>query len=146
MPGTREASVHLATFPDAGTLASWRNDALASEWRQLLDLRGTVNAALEGARQRKEIGNALSAHVTIAAGGALAGLLQTYQDDLPMLFITSQVTVVPSEANDPVVTVTPATGEKCPRCWRYVPELMTSGPATGVCDRCANAIREAHGH
>ena len=56
LPGTREASVHLAEFPaDAGT---WRDEALDADWGQLLELRDQVNAALEGARQRKEIGNA----------------------------------------------------------------------------------------
>ena len=59
LPGAREASVHLALFPaDAG---AWRDEALEADWRQLLDVRSSVNAALEGARQRKEIGNALSA-------------------------------------------------------------------------------------
>jgi hypothetical protein len=65
-----------------------------------------VNAALEGARQRKEIGNALSAHVTIAAGDSLTGLCQMYRDDLPMLFITSEVTITRPQSADPAVTVT----------------------------------------
>jgi isoleucyl-tRNA synthetase len=140
LPGTREASVHLATFPDAKVIEGWRDEALDGEWRQLLDLRNTVNAALEGARQRKEIGNALSAHVAIAAGDSLTTLLQKYRDDLPMLFITSEVTITQSGAADPVVTVTPATGEKCPRCWRYVAEVVTSGTRTGICRRCADAV------
>ena len=109
------------------------------------DLRDTVNAALEGARQRKEIGNALSAHVTIAADDSLTGLLKKYQDDLPMLFITSEVTVTPSAVADPVVTVTPASGEKCPRCWRYVPEVL-SGATTAICHRCAGAVKAMGDH
>ena len=146
LPGARDASVHLATFPDASATETWRDETLDAEWRQLLDLRGAVNAALEGARQRKEIGNALSAHVAIAAGGSLTGLLQKYREDLPMLFITSDVAITASGAADPVVTVTPATGEKCPRCWRYVPEVVTGGAASGVCRRCADAVTAMGDH
>ncbi len=140
LPGEREASVHLSEFPRTSEIEKWRDPSLDAEWQQLLDLRGVVNAALEGARQRKEIGNALSAHVTIAAEGALADLLRKYNADLPMLFITSDVQVEPGPAGAPVVTVTPATGEKCPRCWRFVPSLVTQGPAAGACHRCSDAI------
>jgi isoleucyl-tRNA synthetase len=140
LPGKREASVHLAEFPSESEIEAWRDPALDAEWQQLLDLRGVVNAALEGARQRKEIGNALSAHVAIAADGALADLLRKYRDDLPMLFITSDVRVEPGAGLPPVVTVTPATGEKCPRCWRFVPAVVAQESAAGVCERCADAI------
>jgi isoleucyl-tRNA synthetase len=65
-----------------------------------------------------------------------------------MLFITSEVTITASAVGDPAVTVMPATGEKCPRCWRYVPEVVTSGAATGACHRCADAVKAmgAHGN
>jgi isoleucyl-tRNA synthetase len=146
LPGQREASVHLSEFPRTNEIEKWRDPELEAEWQQLLDLRGIVNAALEGARQRKEIGNALSAHVAIAAEGGLADLLRKYNADLPMLFITSDVRVEPGSAGAPVVTVTAATGEKCPRCWRYVPGLVTQGPATGACHRCSDAIGGTSGH
>jgi isoleucyl-tRNA synthetase len=146
LPGQREASVHLSEFPRTNEIEKWRDPELEAEWQQLLDLRGIVNAALEGARQRKEIGNALSAHVAIAAEGGLADLLRKYNADLPMLFITSDVRVGPGSAGAPVVTVTAAAGEKCPRCWRYVPGLVTQGPAAGACHRCSDAIGGTSGH
>ena len=54
--------------------------------------------ALEGARQRKEIGNALSAQVVVSASGETADLLERYAADLPMLFITSGVDGAPHGA------------------------------------------------
>ncbi|HXT68518.1 MAG TPA: isoleucine--tRNA ligase [Vicinamibacterales bacterium] len=146
LPGNRESSVHLATFPPVSDLTAWRDAPLDAEWRQLLDLRGAVNAALEGARQRKEIGNALSANVTIAASGELADLLDKYDDDLEMFFITSGVRVERHQNAAPAVTVTAAAGEKCPRCWRFVDRLTAAGAATGVCDRCASAVETAGGN
>jgi isoleucyl-tRNA synthetase len=139
LPGAREASVHLAEFPaDAGT---WQDEALDQDWRQLLELRGLVNAALEGARQRKEIGNALSAHVTISAGGLWLDLLDRYRSELAMWLITSGVSVDRGGSVDgPAISVRPADGDKCPRCWRFVTELVPDGDAAGLCTRCADAI------
>ena len=136
LPGRREDSVHLATFPSLG---AWADEPLEERWRQLLDIRGVVNLALEGARQRKEIGSALAAHVTVRAAGAQASLLARYRDDLPMLFITSGVTL--ADGTDTVeVEVARAVGDKCPRCWRVVAEL----DAAGTCGRCAEAMKVAN--
>jgi isoleucyl-tRNA synthetase len=143
LPGPREASVHQALFPQAD---AWRDEALEAEWRRLLDVRAAVNAKLEGARQRKEIGNALSAEVTIAAAGELGTLLQRYAADLPMLFITSAVRVVEGSDGDPSIAVAHAGGEKCPRCWRYVPVLTVEGTAVGICERCDEAVGARLGH
>jgi isoleucyl-tRNA synthetase len=134
LPGAREASVHLAEF--ATGIPSWRDPGLEARWARLREVRDTVNAALEGARQRKEIGSALAAHVTVRAAGPQAALLEQYRDDLPMLFITSGVTLAPGTAGLEV-DVTRAPGEKCPRCWRIVTGLTT----TGTCARCGAAMR-----
>ena len=138
LPGTREESVHLALFPE--TDDRWRDATIEERWQQLLQVRGLVNVALEGARQRKEIGNALSARVTLAASGAMADLLERSADQLPMFFITSEVEVRRVAAGDLTIEVAPARGEKCPRCWRFVTEFATDGDAAGLCLRCADAL------
>jgi isoleucyl-tRNA synthetase len=136
LPGAREESVHLAGFPSS--LDTWIDDEVEERWKQLLDVRAVVNQALEGARQRKEIGSALAAHVTVKTSGAQAELLARYESDLPMLFITSGVTLEQSDAGLEV-EVTRAGGEKCPRCWRIVTDIVESG----VCQRCAGAMKAA---
>jgi isoleucyl-tRNA synthetase len=138
LPGTREASVHLAEFPAVPD--TWRDEAVEERWRRLLQIRTRVNAALETARQQKTIGNALSAHVRVAAGGADADLLARYADDLPMLFITSSVDVERSAGDDLTVDVTPAPGVKCARCWRYVGAVATDDDIEGLCERCVDAV------
>ena len=137
LPGPREASVHLAEFP--GGLEGWIDESLDARWTRLLGIRDVVNLALEGARQRKEIGTALAAQVTIRASPTDLELLERYSADLPMLFITSAITIEagtgPTEA-----IVTRAPGEKCPRCWRMVELIVEQGDATGLCERCADAV------
>ena len=56
-----------------------------------MKIRDDVNRALETERQAKTIGNSLGARVRLRAGGADAALLERYRDDLPMLFIVSEV-------------------------------------------------------
>jgi isoleucyl-tRNA synthetase len=154
LPGARDDSVHLAQFPqDPGEYVS---ADVEDRWTRLIAVRDQVNAALEQARQQKLIGTALAAGVTIDADAATMALLRRQERDLPMLFIVSSVTLG-GEIDGPgaVVRVARASGDRCPRCWRYVPALM-SAPALetpeppnqgGICERCAGALGtlETHG-
>ena len=138
LPGTRADSVHLTVFPsDTG---AWSDPALEDRWQKLLDVRAAVNLALESARQRKEIGNALSAHVTIRASGDVADLLEQQAAQLPMLFITSSVDVRRADRGDLAIDVSRAAGDKCPRCWRFVTDTVTDGDLAGLCGRCTDAV------
>jgi isoleucyl-tRNA synthetase len=139
LPGARDESVHLAEFPRG--LDVWRDADLEARWTQLRELRAAVNGQLELARVAKTIGSSLEAHVTlrVAANDPLAGLLATHKDDLPMLFIVSSVDVVPG-TGALAIEVAHAPGDKCPRCWRFVTETMTSGDLVGLCLRCADAV------
>ena len=135
LPGAREKSVHVADFPNDA--AQFVNDALEAKWNELLGVRTLVNAALEDLRKDKKIGQSLMAHVILAGGGKV--LQNEPADQLAMLFNTSGVTVEKGP-DELVVNVLVATGEKCPRCWRYVSELVTSGDRTGLCLRCDDAL------
>ncbi len=144
LPGAREASVHLALFPaDAGTFA----DAdLVARWERLMRIRDDVNRALEAERQAKTIGNSLGAKVILRVGGEDARLLERYRDDLPMLFIVSQVELEAGAADTPLtVTVAPAEGEKCARCWRTVASVSSAAATSGLCNRCIDALRGTTG-
>jgi isoleucyl-tRNA synthetase len=139
LPGDREPSVHMAEFPAAADLERWRDSALVERWEQLIEVRNTVNAALELKRQDKTIGTSLGARVRLRAGGATAALLESVRDDLPMLFIVSEVELDTTRSTDVEidVMVEKAEGDKCPRCWRIV---RATAPDTGLCDRCTLAV------
>jgi isoleucyl-tRNA synthetase len=139
LPGTRDASVHLAEFPKE--LDRMLDPALEERWERLMKIRESVNAALEARRQDKTIGTSLGAQITVKSGGATAALLAQYRDELPMIFIVSEVHL--DEGGDPngtiEVTVTRASGEKCARCWRMVPRVSGQTDLAGLCDRCVDA-------
>ncbi len=160
LPGQREESVHLADFP--ANLDRLVDAALLERWQRLLGLREAVNAELEKLRQSKVVGKSLEASVTLRPHGALAALLDEHRAVLPTLFITSEVIVEPAAAGSPAEDRAPgcaiyresddssvaivaarASGVRCDRCWRYVPQV-SAGPATaGLCERCEQALTEA---
>ncbi len=145
LPGTREASVHLADFPSSPP--TWINDALDLRWETLARARREVNEKLELARGLKVIGAPLTAHVTLTVGDTdLYQMLKAEEADLPMLFIVSAVTLKPAPADQAAtleVEVAHASGDKCPRCWRYVPALIPVGDGDALCPRCEEAVRVA---
>jgi isoleucyl-tRNA synthetase len=167
LPGTREDSVHLAVFPDR--LETLVDNDLVERWADLIRIRDQVNVAIEAKRKDKVIGNSLAAKVMLEASGAAADLLARYREELPAIFIVSQVELTqssgvrpstgsgrgeraeprspesevgghPSGGEDVVVTVNRADGVRCERCWRYVPTVSTDPKHLGVCDRCEEAL------
>src|SRR5258705_9157625 len=142
MPGPRSASIHLEEFPKVDHLLA---PDLVAEWDRLMQVRDTVNAALEEKRKDKVIGNSLSASVTLTATGPIAALLERNREDLPMLFIVSDLTLnfgEPGGADSVRVEVGKAPGVKCGRCWRFVPSVRTEPDWSGICDRCVEALAE----
>lgn len=140
LPGQRSESVHLAEFPNVDALLA--PDVLAV-WDRLMAVRDQVNAALEAQRKAKIIGNSLGAGVTVTATGPIASLLEQYREQLPMLFIVSDLTLNLGDtagADEVRVDVGKARGVKCERCWRYVPSVRTEADWSGICDRCVDAL------
>jgi isoleucyl-tRNA synthetase len=144
LPGEREESVHMALFPQQ--LDQWKDAALLDRWSQLAEVRNQVNLQLEDKRKDKTIAANLSARVVIEAAGTTAELLAAYGDFLPTLFGVSDVEVRTGsrepKADSVSVTVERATGTKCERCWRYVPEVSTDPDRAGLCSRCVEALAE----
>jgi isoleucyl-tRNA synthetase len=153
LPGTRDDSVHLAEFPPG--LDALNDPALSGRWQRLMTLRDAVNIEIEKLRQSKVVGKSLEAKVSLQASGDLEALLQRYRDDLPTLFITSEVVVGGSPVADEgavykesdeswtTIVVLRADGVRCDRCWRYVPTVSSDTARPGLCPRCEGVLAEA---
>ena len=142
LPGEREESVHMALFPRE--LEQWKDAALLERWSALAAVRDQVNLQLEEKRKDKTITANLSARVTVDAAAETAALLSEYRDFLPTLFGVSEVDLKTSGHQDlkTAVAVDRATGTKCERCWRYVPEVSVEPERQGLCSRCVEALAE----
>ncbi|WP_127959808.1 isoleucine--tRNA ligase [Serratia microhaemolytica] len=119
-------------------------------WEQLLKVRGEVNKVLEQARAEKRIGGSLEAAVTLYADPALAAQLNSLQDELRFVLLTSAATVAPladapaeaqaSELAGLKIAFHAAEGEKCPRCWHYATDIGQVAEHGDICGRCVTNV------
>ncbi|MCX6625590.1 MAG: class I tRNA ligase family protein, partial [Acidobacteria bacterium] len=142
-PAGAPDSVHLAEFPEPGELTgnlSGECRYRLQNWERLIPIREQVLKALETARQEKIIGAPLEAQVTLRAGDELYPLLSEYEDELPGLFIVSQVTVLDHADATLEVHVAKAEGAKCERCWKYTTDVGTNPDLPGACAECEDTV------
>ena len=135
-------SVQLTDWPDVDP--SFEDEALDSRWQQLLEMRANVTAALEQAKDEGRIDQPLGAAVTIGAPEKQRQLLESYGEDLRMLFVVSQVDVQPlAEGSGQLqVEVAPALGEKCERCWLHDEDVGLLEAHPTLCPRCAERVSQ----
>ena len=167
-PGSKEESVHLASFPEPDQ--RWVLPRKIEEgWEDILKVKDSISVVLEEARKDKLIGHSLDAKVGLHFSpemktDAVKKLLEKdfHAKDLPMLIrenldalrdilIISRIEELKEEPstgtgfvgrNIPGLTVlvAKADGEKCKRCWKYSTAVDLSREATEVCERCTGAI------
>jgi isoleucyl-tRNA synthetase len=149
----REASVHLALFPeaedvlgDAKAASSTAGDEQAAQdWETLRSVRDEVLKALEEARNSKLIGTGLEAQVELSASDPIYSVLSRHADQLRYLFIVSAVKVTQGAGNGTGsvhVEVKKADGLKCERCWNYSTRVGEDKEYPTVCERCSAVLRE----
>jgi isoleucyl-tRNA synthetase len=152
--GSRGDTVFAHTweeFPAAGY-----SQELLERWGRIRGVRAEVQKQLEQARVAGKIGSSLQAEVEIRASGDKLALLQSLQDDLRFVLITSSAMVTPvALAADEGVIVTASAHAKCERCWHYRDDVGRDGahrvhvgheqPGAdvvhpGLCGRCVSNL------
>lgn len=121
---------------------SWRAPELAAKVERLLVLRDRVNEKLEELRSNKSIGKSIDATVTLRGDPEEPdfAIVTEFASDLAEIFIVSAANVEPcTDQTSLSVDAKAAEGERCPRCWRRVDELIPADPEP-VCSRCENAL------
>ncbi|MGF1483450.1 MAG: isoleucine--tRNA ligase [Opitutales bacterium] len=134
-------SIHEETWPAQDE--RWVHPMVTEEVDGLLKFRDRVNEKLEEARRAKAIGQSLDAQVLIegSPGDATFELLEQYTESLSEIFIVSQVHLMPSSSAEKVsIEVRHADGMRCPRSWRWVPQLVSAGEFGDVSPRCREAL------
>lgn len=141
MPGFKDkaGSVHLCSFPEDSR--PWLEPELMQKVERLLEIREQVQKEMEKAREARLIGNSLEARLVFQAPGEVFDLMEEFKNDLPSLFIVSEVEVSPVGDGELVVSVGRAGGQKCERCWNYSSSVGQDRDYPAVCERCARVLR-----
>lgn len=130
-------SVFLTDWPDVEE--SELNSEIEDSWNKIVTLKGAISRAIELCRSRGEIGQSLEAAVAV---------VRNKEDDVSALLSDDEwhrIAIVSSfawldECSDAqedketgyMIKVSVASGEKCPRCWRFSEALDDQG----LCPRC----------
>lgn len=144
-------SVFLNELPSYDEALAGRQAEVLARWNELFDLRDDVMKALELARADKKIGKSLDAKVAIyVSDSALADKLESFGDELATVFITSGACVVRGKAPEGAfsetvsgiaVSVEPADGEKCDRCWSFSTVGLHTEDGGFLCEKCRRILR-----
>ncbi len=146
-PG-KEKSIHLSSMPRVNE--SFMNTSLAAQWKAIKLVRGEVTKALEEARAQKRIGHSLQADVVVGLDDELFQQLMPYKEDLRYIFIVSSVRLGKGEIEGAYqsaehegifVQASPATSDKCERCWVHDPTVGSCHDHPLICERCSEALK-----
>jgi isoleucyl-tRNA synthetase len=134
-----EGSVHLLDWAVVDENAI--HAELESRWRDLTKLREEVLKLLEEKRTAKIIGSALEAKIILYIKDDLEyNSLVQYLEDLPALFIVSQVELHKSDAR--AIEVVRSDGKKCSRCWNWSVFVGSDKVHPQLCKRCLDVVME----
>jgi len=122
----------------------WDEGKELSDAQTILDFKDLkVNDSLESLRTRKEIGQSLEAEIEIRVplSDPLLTLFQQREEDLAEMLIVSNVIIVEASEDEELQVISRhASGQRCPRSWRWVPKLVSIEPWGDVSPRCAEVL------
>ena len=139
-PGSRESRPAIPEYRPLHVPLAMSDSPAQQVFEQVLRLRKEVNGTIEKVRQAGQIGSSLEAQVSIRASGAEYAQLSSVADRLAEWFIVSACKLEESPAGPREIRVDRAAGEKCDRCWKYVP-VRHPVDQGAVCPRCADVLR-----
>jgi isoleucyl-tRNA synthetase len=139
-------SVHLQLYGEIPTM--WRDTALGLKWARIRDVRRVVTGAIELKRAEKFLGSSLQAAVRIYAGAeAQAAFASVDAAELCIVSDAAFASGAPPrgafslpDVPGVAVTVERASGDKCGRCWRVLPEVGDDPTHPDLCRRCAGVV------
>ncbi|GAB5348841.1 isoleucine--tRNA ligase [Alteriqipengyuania sp. 357] len=126
-------------FPDAKSVhlqqidalpGEWTDEALATRFAALRELREDVTEAIEPLRREKTIRSSNEAAVSVPAASVPQGF---DMDDLAELFIAASVETHEGGG----VKVSRSSCNKCGRCWRLLPSVSEDD---ALCSRCEEVV------
>ena len=116
----------------------WKNSQIGKKWSKIRELRSVVTSSIEEKRKEGVLGSSLQAKVLIEANDDTVKVLQNV--NLPEIFICSDVQMDLNKNLSETkikVKIDLASGGKCMRCWKVVPEVKDD---IELCNRCKKVL------
>ncbi|MFB3091322.1 MAG: zinc finger domain-containing protein, partial [Gammaproteobacteria bacterium] len=141
----------LADWYQGFPQVSCRNDVV---WKLVSnvgdDVRGAVSRELEKLRADNQIGSSLDAEVDIYCNNEIKELLDSLEDELRFVFITSYARVhldtdrpenaVATSIENIWITVNASKHAKCIRCWHHREDVGKNDKHPELCGRCVENV------
>ena len=124
-----DRSVHLEQFP--ADIKKYEDHPINLRWNMVREVRSNITAKIEQMRAQKTIGSSLQA-IALVPNDVSAWL---DAENWAELCITSSARLGQNAAGAAV-----ATGAKCARCWRVLPEIGTQPDHPTLCRRCCEYV------
>ncbi|RDH82582.1 MAG: isoleucine--tRNA ligase [endosymbiont of Galathealinum brachiosum] len=153
IPGEHGDSVLLETWYDALFDLSPSDTMNFDFWSSIRETRTQVSKQLEQIRVDGEIGSSLDAEVSLYCSDKLLNTLQSLDDELRFVLITSYASVHDaSEAPESCELIKLESGEtisinvkksnhvKCARCWHLREDVGTHSDHPELCGRCVDNV------
>ena len=131
--GKEDETIHLHQFPTIPE--EWRQGNLDEQVEQIMDIRKNVLQVLEIARKDKKIGSGLEATISLTLPKETYTAVEEF--DLANIFIVSDVVVQPGD--ELKIEWQAASGDKCGRCWKILPEVKND-----LCQRCEAVVANSN--
>jgi len=143
-------SVHLSEWP--AIKDDLIDTDLEERWDKLINIRIYLMKEIEKKRTEGDVGSSLEARVELAVkDNEIFSFLNKYKEDLPAIFIVSEVKLIkveemPKEFQQDEnlggvgMLVEKASGQKCSRCWNYSRAVGSNEAHSSLCEKCVSVI------
>ena len=138
LAGGTEDSVLYHTLHEFPSMPETVEAELAKKWQAVREVREAVNKEIETKRAAEVVGSSWQAAVSITAPEPTYGYLRALGEELRFVLMVSKVSVSEGEALS--IVVDKAEGEKCERCWHYLPDVGSNPAHPCLCARCIDNI------
>jgi len=133
-------SVHLLEWPKS--ISHYHNEEVVGDFNKIYSLRDSILKCLEEERTKGKIGSSLEAKLILSTNENLYLVFKKHLEDLPSLFIVSQVELRKIAKGESKIEIVPADGQKCARCWNYRIDVGKDRAHPTICLRCVDAIEK----
>ena len=150
IPGDKDESVFITTWYDQLETLDVNADMNADFWTHVISVRQAVNKALEAKRAEGLLGSTLEATVDLYVSDTLYQVLNTLDDELRFVLITSSATlhkltdapadVIATELDGLSLIINASTADKCERCWHRREDVGDNKEHPTLCTRCITNI------